>query len=561
MRKYFIEAFAIMSIIFVLTSSNVQSAQVGMNTGVVMPWSSQIIFVDVFKRSFPWVTFEMVDNGQWDTNANIPLDANGYPLEVPFIPEGGNGIPQGVASYIFTGMEGHYPSGTYTLMFEGAGGLILGNGDNETFYSEGGSYPVDINSDFGDLMLIIIHSDVENPIQNIRLIMPGFENVYQTQPFYPPFIDRLDDTSVIRFAQTMRTNDGDYPCDNGVAAGDGTCVKVWENRNGINNQTQASPRGVALEYLIDMANQANIDPWFNIPHGADDNYIHEFATMVYQRLNSDRRVYIELSNELFNFTSPYPQNRWAIAAGVAMDEAMGLQNDSETSRLRFITKRSADIFHIFAQVFGSEASQRVVNVLPGWIVQDVNNNTLLEGFNDITLNPNQVRPNALAIAPYFGWPVADGVNLNGENITITPGELVQRARDEINQTLPDPLAPGEFTESIASMIQRNSLVSQNHGVRMIAYEGGQHIVQNNGWENDPVLGQKAIDANRHPDMYWAYRELFNTWNDLGGELFVHYSLIGKATISWGSFGSLEWTDQVPSSSYKYQAIMDYQVEQ
>lgn len=556
MKSYFYKAVFTASILMLLISK-VATAQVGMNLEAVMPWSSQIIFVDVFKRSLPWITFGMSPNGQWGTNVDIPLDENGYPLEIPYVSDTPNSNPQGVASYIFNEMDGHYPSGVYTLIFEGSGGLIIGNGDNEVFFSEGGSYPVTINAELGDLLLLIISSNVENPIHNIRLIMPGFEDVYETEPFYPPFIDRVNDFSVIRYSQTMATNGGDYPCDNGVDASDGACLKIWENRNLVNKQTQAAPQGVAFEYLIDIANLANINPWICIPHGADDNYVREFATLVASRLNSNLHVYVELSNELFNFTEPYPQNRWAIAAGMAYDESLGLQSDPVTSRLRFITRRSAEIFHIFALEFGLDADARVVNVLPGFIVEDGNNNTLLEGFNDLSLNPNQAMPDVLAIGAYFGYPVADGIHFNDETESITPAEIVRRAREEILQSIPDPIDPVELNDSIALMIERNRIVVQNHGIKLIAYEGGQHIVQNMGWANDPVLGQKTIEANRHPDMYWAYRELMDTWLNLGGELFVHYSLFRRPDIHWGSFGALEWTGQDQATSYKYQSIMDW----
>ncbi len=539
-----------------LSTGAALSAPVGVNMEGVAPWARQIVFVDTMKRTREnWAVFEITPTGQWGVEQQVPVDSNGYPLELPYTPPGST-TPLGVASYLFYDMEGHYPAGNYTLIFEGTGGLIIGNGENEQFFSVGGSYTFTVDPSQGDLMVVLIESQVADPIRNIRFIMPGHETTYECQPFYPPLLNRLRDFQAVRFAQTMRTNDGDYPCDNGVAATHSDCTKVWENRNTVGHRTQATPRGVALEYLIDLANSANVDAWLNVPHGADDNYVREFARLVRDRLNPDLQVYLELSNEMFNFDAPYPQSRWAMAAGLAQ----GLSTDPTQARLRFVTKRSTEIFRIFEQEFGTVATQRLVKVIAGFIAIPTENEVIFTALNDTTINPDGIRPDLFAVGAYFGGMVVDVANLQGENESITPAEIVQRAYTHINVTEPDPFDPGWVIESLESLIQANAAIAQANNIPMVAYEGGQHIIQTNGWDNDPVLGEKAMTANRLPAMRAAYQQLHDTWAAHNGGLMMHYTLINRASTPWGSFGLLEWTDQDPTASVKYSAVMEWSAQ-
>ena len=57
-------------------------------------------------------------------------------------------------------------------------------------------------------------------------------------------------------------------------------VKQWSQRTLPPMQTQGSKNGVALEYMMALANTLHADPWFCMPHMTDDIYIEKFAEMV-----------------------------------------------------------------------------------------------------------------------------------------------------------------------------------------------------------------------------------------------------------------------------------------
>ena len=59
--------------------------------------------------------------------------------------------------------------------------------------------------------------------------------------------------------------------------------------------------GVAIEHLIQLAVAQNANPWFNIPTLADDDYITQFGTLVFNQLPSGYKAYVEYGNELWNY--------------------------------------------------------------------------------------------------------------------------------------------------------------------------------------------------------------------------------------------------------------------
>ncbi len=526
----------------------------GINTESVKPWAPQIFFVDTFKRSLPWISNNFPYDYTWNSGVPIPMDSEGYPLEIPYTPPGG-GPDQIVSTVIFDGLQGKYPSGNYTLIFEGTGIVQLFGASGFQQFTNAGTYTVNVDSYSNPyLFLQIAQSQVSDHVRNIRLILPGYENVYETEPLYPPTMDLLRPFSTIRFMQTQVTNGGEYPCDNSVSATSEDCVKAWENRTTTTNQTQAGSRGVALEYLIDIANTTDNDIWLCIPHGASDDYVRQFAGLVRDRLEPGLKAYIELSNELWNYSGPYPQSLWARNSGLVL----GLDTDPETARKKFVAKRVAEVLKIFEDEFINQ-THRLVKVMPGFSGIPSSNQDLLGYLNDETLNPHGIEVDALAVAAYIGYPVAGETLHQGLENTITVDQILDLAEDEISIDRPSILYPGEMIFSVKTLVSQIRQITDNHGITLIAYEGGQHLVELNGWGNNIDFGNKLVDANRHNRFYDIITDLLNVWYQEAGQegSFMHYTFLYKATPEWGSWGALEYTEQPLSEAHKYRALTDY----
>jgi hypothetical protein len=82
------------------------------------------------------------------------------------------------------------------------------------------------------------------------------------------------------------------------------------------------------------------------------------------------------------------------------------------------------------------------------------------------------------------------------------------------------------TTTIASSISNLKVTAQAHGVRFVAYEGGQTLY--------PMLGNVAnkLAAQTDPRMKAETLALLNNWQAAGGDLFNYYSLCS----GWGTYG-------------------------
>ncbi|MBM4037790.1 MAG: hypothetical protein FJ290_04685 [Planctomycetes bacterium] len=95
-----------------------------------------------------------------------------------------------------------------------------------------------------------------------------------------------------------------------------------------------------------------------------------------------------------------------------------------------------------------------------------------------------------------------------------------------------------------------------HGLRLIAYEGGQHLVGVGGGQDNDKLTALFHAANRHPRMGEIYRKYHDAWRDACGDLFCTFSSIGKYS-KWGSWGLAESWDQTPDDCPKLKATLDW----
>ena len=81
----------------------------------------------------------------------------------------------------------------------------------------------------------------------------------------------------------------------------------------------SNSRGASWETLIDLANLLNTDLWICIPHAADDNYIDNLAQLMQDNLNDNLTLYVEYSNECWNFASAFRdqlEHCYAVGMGV-----------------------------------------------------------------------------------------------------------------------------------------------------------------------------------------------------------------------------------------------------
>lgn len=466
------------------------------NISGITDYSTELVFTDAFKQCRTWTTFNASGDGPWDTGAEVPMLANGFPTEVPF--DGGVGEPQKVRALMVWEIDAARPQGMYRLIVKGTGRVGLQFGAEGEFIC-----PVDtlvqVN---GSVSLSIEYSDKNDPIHDVQFIYPRYVNSFEGHTFHDDFLNFLKDFECLRFMDWQRTNNSK--------------VKTWEDRSKVDFYTQATDNGIAYEYIVELCNLLKKNAWICIPHRADDEYIHRLAAYLHTNLDPSLTIYLEYSNEVWNgIFSQHDES-------AEMAQAAGYTGTNWERAWKWTAKRSADIFSIFENEFGSH--QRLVRVIPTQAANSWLSNEILTFFNDSLYNPGQVKADALAIAPYFGGEVAQDIVNEGLISSITVPEIVSRMETSLPTTF--------------DWMQQQKEVAEDHGMDLICYEGGQHLVGIGGNENIDELTEKLIAANHDPGLQAVYCQYFDYWYANMGGLFAHFS--SHAGYSkWGSWGVKE----------------------
>jgi hypothetical protein len=480
-----------------------EKSSVGINLGGVTYYSTEIVFVDIFKHSQPWKS--QAPGKKYGEGGPLELTEDGWVKSL-------RGDGQFADSIILSSINNRYPGGVYTCFYDGQGEIEFAYGTSAV-EEKPGRIRVEVKPEQNLLSLRITKTNPADPIRNIRFILPGFEGTYDKQPFHPEFLKRWEKFKVIRFMDWQRTN--------------GSKQMNWSDHPTPKMQTQGDNGGVAIEYMIQLANTLNADPWFCMPHLASDDYVREFAKIVKEQLKPNLKVYVEYSNECWN--GIFEQARYCKEKG----KELGLSDNDYQGQLRFYSKRCVQIFKIWEDIFGNK--NRLVRVLAA---QSANPWTSIQvmDFEDAYKNAD-----ALAIAPYFGYALG------------SPQTQIEVVKITVEQVLD---ACEEAIKKNNETIGRQSQEAKKRGLVLIAYEGGQHLAGFQGAENNQPLEQLFHAANRHPRMKELYLEYLTGWRQAGGRMFVIFSSMGRYS-KWGSWGLMEYHGQPVSETPKYQAVLEF----
>ncbi|MFZ8853558.1 hypothetical protein [Fervidibacter sp.] len=151
----------------------------------------------------------------------------------------------------------------------------------------------------------------------------------------------------------------------------------------------------------------------------------------------------------------------------------------------------------------------------------------------------------MAIAPYISFNVSPKGDSPADEVALWS---VERLLDYVERVA--------LPRSIQWMREQKK-VADKYGLLLVAYEGGQHLVGVGGAENNEKLTQLFIEANAHPRMGEIYRKYLRAWVEVGGDLFCHFSSVGRWT-KWGSWGLLQFYDDPPTPKFK--AVMEWAKE-
>ena len=495
---------------------------IGTNLESLAYWSPQMPFVDVMKSSGEWLSGDAKD---WDGGPRPDLDANGW---VRSLRPG-----QVVRKLMLREFGSRYPGGRYLVRYKGEGKLNFGFAAKVASQRRG-EMVIEVTPNDAGVYLWIEATNPANYLREIEIIMPGgicegdpFTHAGSAQDcgtrrfvsfaedrsiiFYPVFAERLRGYSVLRFMDWMRTNS--------------SAVASWSQRTPLTYHTWATDRGAPLEVMIALANLVEAHAWFTLPHQADESYARALAQMVKDRLNPALGVYVEDSNEVWN--SEFSQYAY-------------LSNQAKAQGLTLPAYHALRTRTLAAVLKSELGAERVVSVLGA---QAANPRVATSGLEYLRarFGASALGIDALAIAPYFG-------------VTPAPAEAGKFTAMSLD-ALSHYVRTNVFAQETAH-VRNHRMLAQRYGLRLLAYEGGQHMVGVGGSKDNRALNALFDAFNRDPRMKPLYLEYLALWRREGGELFVHFNDVSRYTKS-GRWGALEYVTQPRSESPKFDALMTF----
>ncbi|TWU57739.1 hypothetical protein [Rubripirellula reticaptiva] len=474
----------------------------GINFTSPVDYSSELPLVDVFRTSRKWIS--QTEGAAWGKGPELELDPHGYVTKL----QPGSWVETPVCNI----EGGHYPSGVYTLIYDGEGEIEIGGAGKVTKRNSAGNYSVMVDASRGPIWVRVRRIDPENHVRNIRLIMPGFLDTYQDNPWRPGFMKLWSSMKAFRSMDWQHTNNS-----------------TIKNADDFPSMEDANwtERGLPLEVICDFANRTRQTPWVCVPHLATDEAVRHMAMVINDSLDKDACVIVEYSNEVWN--GQFMQCQYVQQRGVELK----LGDKPWEAGWSYTGKRSIEVFKIFEDVFGG--TDRLIRTLPSqsanaYVAGKIVEAAMKDGSAD-----------ALAIAPYMGMNVQP--EKVAEILTLGVEGIFKKANDEI---LPETIRH----------IQDNLLVAKKNGLALVAYEAGQHFVGIGPAMNNDALTKLLHDVNADQQMGVLYRKYLEAWSENGGSLMCLFSSTGSWS-KYGSWGLTQYADDDPSASPKLKAVSEW----
>ncbi|KIN64471.1 hypothetical protein Z946_3362 [Sulfitobacter noctilucicola] len=523
----------------------------------IADWGTQNPFLDLMKTARPWLGHKPGQFGGMEYDALLSggfLDADGWPVKMPR-------SLSSIGTLILTDMPPEAVSlkGRYRLSFDGTGVIEVGGLAQNVRYGKG-EVTFDYTPGPGSVDIRIQRINTTNPPRNIAVVhTDNIRRFERGAKFNPSWTARIGQFRALRFMDWSQTNDSK--------------LSAWGDRPLVGDVTYAT--GVPLEVMIRLANELEMDAWFNMPHLADDDFVRAYATMVRDQLDPQLTAYVEFSNEVWNWQ--FEQARWA--------DAMALERWGQKDKwMQFYGMRAAEVARIWTDVFADATDGRLVNVAAsqtGWLGLETE---ILEA--PLAVEDGAAAPktafDAYAVTGYFGgilgledrgpmvnaWleeseakAVADAQaqGLKGDAETrYVAQHRYDYASKLAGRELMDGAVSGNPADTLSDLLGRvwpyHAQVARSHNMDLVMYEGGSHVVGIGPQVDDAALTAFFQHFNYSAEMGALYGTLLEGWKAVGGQLFNVFNDV-YAPTKWGSWGTLRHLDD---SNSRWDAVLAFQ---
>ena len=494
------------------------------NLSTAVDWMPGLQFLDLMKIVRPWIGHEP---GQWggmtaeDLQAEGYVDAAGWPTEIPAHLEKIGTIWQWAKHS--ESVEDR--AGIYVVNYDGEGDLRI-EGDVQLLPSEDDQ--LKFLAKGSNIYLNIYDTDPKGTgdhLRNITIVKEEHVALHEAGAvFNPDWLELISDARELRFMDWMHTNNSK--------------VQNWEDWG----TAESGPsRMVALEHMVQLANEIGADAWFTIPHQADETFIRNFATYVRDNLDPNLKVKVEYSNEVWNFA--FQQTHWLLEQ--SRDE-WGVD-----AHVDYHAKKAVETALIWEEVFGDEADARLINVLGSqtansWITKRLLDPVIWrENEPDTYVDPASIFEE-IAVTTYFGSATISNPDLRSELLAQIDDPEVD-AMAYLFERLQDP----DYKQSIPQIhaaLQEHAALAETYGLKLTSYEGGQHVhhsfaVRDLSEEDVAILTEFMTEFVRSSYMTELYEMSWQSWAEVSDGPYMQFGDMVRPS-QWGSWGVFESLDTI-----------------
>jgi len=491
------------SIIFGLVDSK-SYFPLGGNLGGAIDWVPSAVFVN------------HLDNMRRMGSANAPWDGTGMTFDK-------YGNPQQDFGLYLLGVnsEPQETIGNWSISFTGTGTISCSNGPQIPYqhYNATTNKVSAIMTVYkGQWTFWCSVRGTNGTTTDIKWIRPGYDiNDYPT--FTKSYLAQFPGWNTFRFMDWFGTN--------------GNTLVNWADHPSLLDAQNI--RGYAYDFAIELCNTLNTNAWINIPSNATDDYVTQMATLFKNKLNPNLILYVEYSNELWNFI--FPQAHWSLSLAeeeVAANASSNLNWDNGNNKYYWAFRRQftrpAEISKIFRSIYGDCAMGKTVRVVGA--AQFVGPYMFQDGLNTVNRNygdPSQYL-SACAGAPYFD------LGPYGTSNNVTLDQVLEEfviTSQSFNKTYLDGYG-----------------VCRYYGLDYISYEGGPATYPATNPYGFRVAGNASMDDRMQPIV----ENFLKTWFNSNLGLFMYYNFgVGSQYSQYGAW-DVAFDAFNYSSSPKWRAV-------
>jgi hypothetical protein len=431
-------------------------------------------------------------------------------------------------------------SGTYKLALTGQATVRIVEGNNKVanqkYEPATNTTTADVVVSPGSGLLVVSFSNTKRTaaspagsgFTHLKLIRPGYP-ADTKQVFTTEFLAALKPFAALRYMDVLETNHNP-----GYYGDSGHHALEWKDRRLPTDATQqstANKYGLAWETIVELANETGKDAWINIPIAATDDYVKQLALFLKKGLNPNIKIYVEHSNEVWNFG--FPQHIYNKLA--AIDEVKAgsspLNNDGSTDQEVWTHRRHAkrlhDISETFKQVFGVGAMMsRIRPIYASWLISpDPHYKDVLK-WAESTYGPPKNYFYGMAGAAYY--------NAEKASTAASPEAILAVMRKNSDEN---------------SMFHKQlKAIADGYGLKYTQYEVGP---DNGGGKTENVANR--IRANRLPAIKDLVLYDATKWFAMDGDMYMYFAAPGGYS-RYGCWGLSEDIRQL--NTPKWQAIYE-----